>query len=179
MDVAQTVARAISILEVLSKHKKLSAGKIITLLGFHKSTAYRLLGTLQQLKYVRKDEESGLYSLTPRILRLSSAVLETQDITVLARPHLKALHEATQETIHLAPAGRSGFDLSRQDGIDQKPEGCYELPEGQSCPPVLYRSWKKVLLAWMDEDELNEYLGRIQFTAYTPHTITAVGDSEK
>ena len=81
MDTAQTVARALGLLELLSK-QNLTATQIIEETDIHRSTIYRLLGTLAQLGYIRKDEYSGLYSLSPKILTLASSVNETRDIRI-------------------------------------------------------------------------------------------------
>lgn len=171
MDVAQTVARAMALLELLAKHGKLSAIRMIELLGFHRSTAYRLLGTLQQLGYVRKDEHTGLYSLAPRVLQLSSGVLEQQEVATVARPFLRSLHDKTRETVHLALL--EGQTLVYLDKLESTNNLRVVMSSQKGSHAPLYCTGiGKVLLAWSGEDNFRDYVQGTIFKRFTPNTLT-------
>ncbi|MBN2657600.1 MAG: IclR family transcriptional regulator [Spirochaetales bacterium] len=178
MDSAQTVARAIAILEILGSHKTLTASQINKLLGYHRSTTYRLLGTLQQLKYLRKDEETGLYTLSPRILRLASAVMEQQDITAIARPFLEKLHEKTQETLHLAIV--DNWDLVYLDKMESTRNLRVVMGSRKGSKAPLYCTGiGKILLAWMEDEDFSVYLERVDFVKFTENTLTSPVELKK
>jgi DNA-binding IclR family transcriptional regulator len=171
MEPSQSVARAMAILEIIGRHKALTGTKINELLGFHRSTTYRLLGTLRQLKYVRKDEYSGLFVLTPKVLKLASAVTERQDITSAARPFLEQLHEKTQETVHLAILDER--ELVYLDKLESTRNLRVVMSSQKGLHAPLYCTGiGKVLLAWLDHEDFEDYLGNTPFTRFTEYTLT-------
>jgi len=171
MDAAQTVSRAMAILETLGEHKALSAARINEILGYHRSTLYRLLSTLQQLKYVRKDPESGFYTLSPRILRLASSVMVQQDIGSVAKPFMEALHEKTQETLHLAVLDDGELIYLGKMESTKNLRVAMNSREGQH-GPLYCTGIGKVLLAWMEEDDFSSYVKKTSFVKYTESTLT-------
>ena len=171
MEPSQSVAKAMAILEVIGRHKALTGTKINDLLGLHRSTTYRLLDTLRQLKYVRKDEYSGLFVLTPKILKLASAVTERQDISAAARPFLEQLHDKTQETVHLAILDER--ELVYLDKLESTRNLRVVMSSQKGLHAPLYCTGiGKILLAWMDDADFEEYLGSTVFTKFTDYTLT-------
>ena len=70
-------------------------------LGLHKTTASRLLATLQRRGLVEQDEESGKYRLGLVVIRLAERAEKTLDLGALARPELERLARSTRETVGL------------------------------------------------------------------------------
>ncbi len=70
-------------------------------LGLHKSTASRLLATLQKRGLVEQDEESGKYRLGLVVIRLAERAESTLDLRSIAMPELDRLARATRETTGL------------------------------------------------------------------------------
>ena len=66
-----------------------------------KSTAYRLLQTLQARHFVRQIE-TGQYRLGPKCIQLGSLALKSINIRIQARPFLEELAARTGQTVHLA-----------------------------------------------------------------------------
>jgi len=67
-------------------------------LGLHKSTASRLLATLEKRGLVEQDEENGKYRLGLVVIRLAERTL---DLRSIAMPELDRLARATRETASL------------------------------------------------------------------------------
>jgi IclR family acetate operon transcriptional repressor len=65
------------------------------------STVARLLATLEQSGFVRRDPD-GLYRPGGRLLQIGLTSLNSTDLYELAAPHLKRLCEASGETANLA-----------------------------------------------------------------------------
>jgi DNA-binding IclR family transcriptional regulator len=171
MDTAQTVAKAMGLLELLSRKKALTASLIISETGMHKSTAYRLLGTLTRLGYIRKDSNTGLYSLSPKILSLASAVTETRDITEIARPWLEEIHRKTGEAVHLAVLDKD--ELVYLDKIESTRSLRVVMSSRPGSHAPLYCTGiGKILLSGMGDHQFRDYLKTLKFSGYTENTIT-------
>jgi IclR family acetate operon transcriptional repressor len=70
-------------------------------LGLHKSTASRLLATLEKRGLVEQDEENGKYRLGLVVIRLAERAEQTLDLRSIAMPELDRLARATRETTGL------------------------------------------------------------------------------
>ena len=81
---------------------------------FPKATLYRILQNLVTEDLLTFDRNWQTYTLGVRLVRLAHSAWTQSSLAPVARPHLNALSEATGETIHLGPAGRTARALSRQ-----------------------------------------------------------------
>src|SRR3982074_2602607 len=97
----QSVDRAITILEVLAADGALTGADVARALGVHRSTALRLLGTLERRGLVERDARTAKYHLGRRLPQLASLVSGDFDLRNLARPVCEALAEALGETVTL------------------------------------------------------------------------------
>ena len=86
-------------------------------LGLHKSTASRLLATLQRRGLVEQDDESGKYRLGLVVIRLAERAERTLYLRGLAMPELKRLARMTGESVSLAVLDRdSALTIACADG---------------------------------------------------------------
>jgi IclR family acetate operon transcriptional repressor len=97
----RSVERAITILDVLAAGGWLSGAEIARELNVHRSTALRLLGTLERHALVERDPRSSKYRLGQRLAQLASVVTGESDLRSLARPVCEALAGALGETVTL------------------------------------------------------------------------------
>jgi IclR family KDG regulon transcriptional repressor len=98
----QSVDRAVTILEIIARTGLAGITEIAAELGVHKSTASRIVSTLEARGLVEQDHHRGRYRLGLSILRLAGATTARLDIVQEARPITKMLAEATGETINVA-----------------------------------------------------------------------------
>src|SRR3979490_2370069 len=77
----QSVDRAVSVLEILAHRGEAGVSEVAADIGVHKSTAFRLLGALEERELVEQTQERGKYRLGFGILRLASAVAGQLDVT--------------------------------------------------------------------------------------------------
>ena len=82
----QSVDRAVSVLEILAHRGEAGVSEVAADIGEHKSTAFRLLGALEDRELVEQTQERGKYRLGFGILRMASAVAGRLDVTQQARP---------------------------------------------------------------------------------------------
>jgi IclR family transcriptional regulator, acetate operon repressor len=97
----QSVDRSLAILERLSGGPQ-SVGEVAEALGIHKSTAFRLLTTLETKGFVTQEVERGKYRLGMTLVHLAATVTADLDLVRLARPVCEALSATAQETVNLA-----------------------------------------------------------------------------
>jgi DNA-binding IclR family transcriptional regulator len=97
----QSVDRALSILEMLAREGEAGVTEIAAGLGVHKSTAFRLLATLEAHRLVEQDGDRGHYRLGVGNLRLAGATTARLDLVTEARPVCRQLAIDTGETVNI------------------------------------------------------------------------------
>lgn len=98
----QSVDRAVSVLEVLARHGEAGVTEIADELGVHKSTAFRLVGVLENRGLVEQERERGKYCLGAGILRLAGAAAIRLDISQESAPVCRRLADEAGETANVA-----------------------------------------------------------------------------
>jgi len=78
--------------------------------GHPRSSAHRILSSLVRLGYVQQ-EQPGHYRLTFKLVELGMEVLSSIDLAKVARPHLEALVQATNENAYLAVLDEDGNSI--------------------------------------------------------------------
>ncbi len=163
----QSVDRALTILEVLARSGELGVTEVAAELGVHKSTAFRLVSTLEGHGLVEQTGERGKYRLGIGLLRLAGATTARLDVVQEARPICKALAASTGETVNVAVLSESSALY-----LDQVAGSSALQPHnwvGQHIP-LHATSNGKVLLSGLGADRLDEVLHGMP--AYTELTIT-------
>ncbi|MFE2511040.1 IclR family transcriptional regulator [Streptomyces naganishii] len=98
----QSVDRAVSVLETLARHGEAGVTEIAEELGVHKSTAFRLLGVLENRGLVAQAKDRGKYCLGAGILRLAGAAAVRLEISQEGVPVCRELADELGETVNLA-----------------------------------------------------------------------------
>ena len=163
----QSVDRALTILEVLAKVGEAGVTEISAELGVHKSTAFRLVATLESHRLVEQTEDRGKYRLGVGVLRLAGATSARLDVVQEARPICRQLAADTGETVNVAVLSESSALY-----LDQVAGPSALQPHnwvGQHIP-LHATSNGKVLLSGLDQPALDAVLGKL--SSYTPLTIT-------
>jgi DNA-binding IclR family transcriptional regulator len=94
--------RGLKILGTLSRESsKLTLSEVAASLGTTRSSAYRLLYTLEHLGFVEYDSQSKNYALGPQVLALGYGYLASRDIIDVAMSHLIRLRDRTGWSAHL------------------------------------------------------------------------------
>ena len=163
----QSVDRALEILNMLARVGEAGITEIAAGLGVHKSTAFRLVATLEQHRLVEQSGDRGKYRLGVGLLRLAGATTARLDLVQEARPLCRRLALETGETVNIAVLSESSALY-----LDQVAGSSALQPHnwvGQHIP-LHATSNGKVLLSGLDEAALDTVLGTL--ATYTSHTIT-------
>ncbi|TLM72239.1 IclR family transcriptional regulator [Pseudarthrobacter sp. NamB4] len=163
---SQTVDRALQILPFLGEGEK-DLAETAEMLGVHKSTALRLLQTLEAQGYVRHND-THRYRLGPQLFKLAAVALGSLDIRPIAAPYIRMLGEKTQQTIHLA-----AFDEGEVFYIDK-----YEAQTAVrmysrigATAPLYCTGVAKAIMAHRPMNEQIELAHRIEYVRHTERTI--------
>src|SRR5918998_658253 len=98
----QSVDRALTILTVLARVGQAGVSEIAAELGVHKSTAFRLMTTLESHDIVEQTEDRGKYRLGMGLVRLAGASSARLDMVQEARPVCRRLAAECGETVNIA-----------------------------------------------------------------------------
>jgi DNA-binding IclR family transcriptional regulator len=147
----QTVDRAITVMEFLSRRGWSGVTEVSRELDIHKSTAYRLLTTLRDRGLVEQDAATEKYRLGFGLVLLARAVSADLDILRCAKPLCERLSERTGETVTVAVL--EGDDavvihqsLSRASALSVDWTGRHT--------PLHATAAGKIFLVYMPEDQL-------------------------
>jgi DNA-binding IclR family transcriptional regulator len=163
----QSVDRALTILETLARSGEAGVTDLAVALDVHKSTAFRLVATLEAHGLVEQIDGRGKYRLGIGLLRLAGATTARLDVVQEARPISRKLAADTGETVNVAVlADRSALYLDQVAGSSALQSHNWV---GQHIP-LHATANGKVLLLHLDDERQGAVLGRLQ--AYTDHTIT-------
>lgn len=165
----RSVGKVLDILEyVAAVRRPVSVSEIGRAKAFHVSTAHRLLQTLAQRGYIEQDRGTHAYRLGPRVFELGTAYLGALDLTSIARPHLEALRDKFDETIHLAVYNRG--DVVELARASSRQAIAASVRPGQRSPAYC-TALGKVLLANLPPPELVQFFREVRLERRTRHTI--------
>lgn len=123
MSSVQSIERAFAILDVVASHPAgLGVTEIAVRVGLPKSTVSRLLGTLEGLTAVSRQNKNDHFQIGSGVMSLVVRLPFHQNLVLLARPFLLRLAEQIGEDVGLCiPDGDSAFyvDQVRHDGAVQ------------------------------------------------------------
>ena len=159
------VTRALEVIDALAEGApELGTNEIARRTGINASTVSRLLATLAEARLVEFVPETGRYRLGLRLVQLGTAVLERIDLRDVARPHLRSLVEATDETATLSVAGdESAVTVD----FVQSPSSVQSVAQVGRPSVAHATATGKVMLAFGERAALTGKLA-----AFTPRTIT-------
>lgn len=113
----QSVDRALTILELLAADGRLGVSEIAALLDVHKSTASRLLATLEAHGLAEQLPDRGRYQLGVGVLRLAGATRSRMDVVQESRAVTAELAARVGETVNVVIlSGRETLYLDQVSG---------------------------------------------------------------
>ncbi|MFJ6756666.1 MULTISPECIES: IclR family transcriptional regulator [unclassified Streptomyces] len=162
---SQSVERALRILPLLATGPA-PLGAVADELAVHKSTALRLLRTLDEHGFVYRQPD-GRYRLGSKLFALAAEAMENLDVREIAHPHLVELNRATGHTVHLAL--HQDDEVVYVDKVDSRyPVRMYSRI-GRPVP-LTVAAVAKLLLADLPEAERRALAERIEYPRYTPRS---------
>ena len=166
---SQSIQRAIDLIR-RSAEGPLSLTDAAELLDVHKSTALRVLQTLEAARFVRKTG-AGTYVFGSGLIELSELTLNSMDLRPFATPLLRTLQRRTGHTVHLAQL--TGDEIIYIEKVGSPTPTTIQLPSRVGHAVSIYASAVgKVILAHLPRDERDRLLQHVEFERYTATTFS-------
>jgi DNA-binding IclR family transcriptional regulator len=163
----ETVARAVAVIKYVGE-KPRTLTEVAGHLGTHKSTALRLLQTLEQTGFARQND-TGRYTIGFELVAIAQNALEDVDLYTVAHPRLVALSKRLGYTLHLGHL--VDHDVVYLDKVEGR--GAVKMYSRVGTTAMLHTSGvAKAIIAYLDEPLLGEILARIDYKPYTSTTLT-------
>jgi DNA-binding IclR family transcriptional regulator len=173
-NLVQTIERISAILDLVGEnHQGVSIRDLSSQLGLAKGTVHRLLSSLAYFGYIRQDSASRNYYLGLKLLDLAGRLESQLDLRKIADPLLHSLAEKSKETVHMAvldqgevvyiekvesPLGTGGLRMASRVGARNPAHSC---------------AVGKVLLSYLSEGELQDFISEKRLAVRTPNTISS------
>jgi DNA-binding IclR family transcriptional regulator len=164
----KTVVKSMQILNIFINHEKLSLQEIVNISGLPKTSAHRMLQSLEEMGFLSKDKE-GKYELGLIFLQFGHLVAERLDIRKIALPAMQRLKEEMGEAVNLVI--RDGNEAIYIEKVDTAERVRVYTQIGRRAP--LYGgACPRILLAHLPNKQQVEYLDNIKLIPYAANTIT-------
>lgn len=165
----EALTRGLEILSLFSTETPwLSLMEVVHALGINKSTAYRVLSTLEALGYLQRDPTTRRYRPSLKVLELGFTALNSLEVRQVARPYLERLAQEVNETVSLGML--DGLRVVYIDRVRNRSIVGVVLGVG-SHVPAHCTALGKVLLADLKPEELEARFAHHPLIALTPRSI--------
>jgi IclR family transcriptional regulator, acetate operon repressor len=164
----QSVDRALRLVEILADRQEAGVTELATVIGVHKSTASRLLSTLEAHAIVEQDPTRGSYRLGPGLAMLAGAITGSTRLFQSSHATAERLAHEVGETVNVAI-----LDGDAVVNVDQVIPGpaAHSVDWTGRVTPLHATSSGKVLLSWLPESDVAKLLDGAM-ARFTPHTKT-------
>jgi len=166
-----TVERAADVLMYFAQSPSPTLGvtEIAGALGMSKAVVHRILASLRGRGLIELDPASRRYSLAVGAMRLGLAYLDHLDVRRIAVPEMAALSRRTGETATLSI--RTGWARVYLDQVTPAREVFMSVTLGVPYP-LHVGAPSKAFLAFLTDEEIDEYLSRGPLEQLTGESIT-------
>ena len=165
-----SLSRGLAIIDLLYEHGRLGVTELGRFLGVNKSTACRLLRTLEAAGYVEQLGENGKYDLGLKLCKFRDRVLDKYDVRSIAHPFLEELADVTGEA-----AGLSVWEDDRIYIIDCCTKSQYlgVIIKTGDVEEIHCTAHGKALFYALGEERQLGLLSGKTLEKHTPYTITS------
>lgn len=165
----EALARGLEVLSLFSReHPTLAMSEVVELSGLSKATAYRVLSTLENTGFLRRDAKTKRYQPSLKVLTLGFTAINNLDVRQIARPHLEQLSQELDLTTSLAVL--DDMWVIYVDRVRNRAIVGVLLGLGDRIPANC-SSMGKVMLAHLSSEELDSRLNNADFKPCTSISI--------
>ncbi|MBN3722997.1 IclR family transcriptional regulator [Burkholderia sp. Ac-20379] len=145
--------------------------------GYPRPTVYRIVGALVTEGLLIEHPVTGTLELGARLVNLASRYWGRSDLRVAAADPLRALRDATRETVHLAVPSDTGMVYIEKL---ESPQAVRMASRIGTRVTLYSSSVGKAFISRLPAAERNTLLSKIKLQRWTDHTVTdrAVLDRE-
>ncbi|WP_277373294.1 IclR family transcriptional regulator [Pseudomonas sp. AA-38] len=165
----QSLEKGLAVLRAFNARRRtMNLAEVAEAAGINKSSAQRMIHTLETLGYVRKHAQTKRFQLTPRVMEIGYNYLAADTLVDVANPFLAELAQTTGETTNLTePDGLEMVYVARFVAPKFIP---IHMPIGSRIPMYCTGSGRAYLSA-LEGDEARRVLNSSELKRHTQQTI--------
>jgi IclR family KDG regulon transcriptional repressor len=167
--IIQAVSHALDLLEQFHDEvDELGVTELSKRLKLHKNNVFRLLATLESRNYIEQNKVTENYRLGLKTLELGQTFIKQMGLLRQSRPVLEGLVKECNETTYVAILKESHIvylDVVETDLTVRV------VPRVGARLPAFCTAAGKVQIAYMTDEELENYLPTKEMKRYTPKTV--------
>ncbi len=168
--IIQAVDHALDLLEQFHDDvDELGVTELSKRLKLHKNNVFRLLATLESRGYIEQNRVTENYRLGLKTLELGQTFIKQMGLLRQSRPILEALVRECNETTYVSILKE--FHIVYLDAVETDLT-VRVVPRVGSRLPAYCTAAGKIQLAYMTEEELDNFLPTKEMKRYTPNTVT-------
>lgn len=145
---------------------RMTAAQAAQAAGITRTAARRHLLTLAHLGYLATDGK--LFWLTPRVLRLGQAYLDSSRLARVVQPYLQRVTAGTHEVAYVSVLDGDNIVYIARNGLNRAMNTGFVLGARM---PAQVTAAGILLMALKTDAEIEEWLAREPLITFTPHTI--------
>jgi DNA-binding IclR family transcriptional regulator len=169
----QSINRALGLLEAFPKFgPEVGLSELARYTNLNKTTAYRILQTLEKSGYLSRSPTSHDYRLGVKVFELGTYFQSKINIYHFSQPYLKELSEETNQAAFLCV--RNGYEALCIADDDVQHEYKYVTLRVGGKQPLHCGGASRVLLMTMCDQEIEEYAITTGLPSKTPNTIKTI-----
>jgi len=170
----QSLEKGLAVLRAFdARRRSMTLADVADATSITKSSAQRMIYTLEALGYVKKHPTTRRYQLTPKVMEIGYNYLEADTLVDVANPFLAELANTTGETTNMTePYESQMVYVARFVGHQFIP---IHMPIGSRIPMYCTGSGR-AYLSTLAAADARALLQASQLTARTPHTRTDIDD---
>jgi IclR family pca regulon transcriptional regulator len=167
-DFVQSLERGLMVVRAFdAEHRELGLSEVARATGLTRAAARRFLLTLVALGYMNVAD--GRFSLSPRVLELGYAYLSSLTLPEVAQPHMETLVAEVNESSSISVL--DDLEIVYVARVPTRRIMSITLSVGTRLP-AYPTSMGRVLLAALDDEELESRLARIDPQPLSARTVT-------
>lgn len=174
----QSLEKGLAVLSAFDAQRRtMTIAEVAAAAGINKSSAQRMVFTLEQLGYLRKHPQTRRYQLTPAVMKIGFNYLAANTLIDVANPFLAELTKLTTETSCLTERDQAEMVyVARFVSAHFVP---VHMPIGSRIPMYCTASGRAYLsaLAELEARAIVEASDRIAHTAHTRTEVAAIMDA--
>ena len=167
-----SLARGLIVIQAFTQQTpQMTISQLSVKTGLSRAAVRRCLYTLAKLGFAGAEDGSR-YSLLPRMLTLSNSYTASSTLSTAAQPILERMSATLRESFSVATLDGDDIVYVARTTVDRVMVAV-DLHIGSRLPAYC-TSMGRVLLAYLPQDKLEQYLARVVMVPRTTRTIVSV-----
>lgn len=168
-DFVTALASGLEVIQAFDhEHPRMTLSEVATRTGMNRAKARRFLLTLHALGYVRKQQR--YFELAPRVLQLGYAFLSANNYRDVIQQHLEDITAETGESSSLGVLDGNDVIYVARSAAKHRLMAI-TLSVGTRLPAA-HTSMGRMLLAQLNDTDLDHFLSSVVLETYTDKTVT-------